>query len=116
MPKKLFPGLLPVLLLGACQSAPPAADTLFSLMPAGYTGVDFANTLSLDESFDVFRYRNYYNGGGVALGDVNNDGLTDIYLTANMLPNRLFLNQGNWQFIDATETAGVAGTKTWATG
>jgi len=85
-------------------------------MPAGYTGVDFANTLSLDESFDVFRYRNYYNGGGVALGDVNNDGLTDIYLTANMLPNRLFLNQGNWQFIDATETAGVAGTKTWATG
>ncbi|MEL6534694.1 MAG: VCBS repeat-containing protein, partial [Bacteroidota bacterium] len=116
MLKKLLPAYFFAIFLAACQSGPPEVDTLFSRMPDDYTGVVFANTLTLDESFDVFRYRNYYNGGGVALGDVNNDGLTDIYLTANMLPNRLFINRGNWQFEDVTESAGVEGTKTWSTG
>jgi hypothetical protein len=80
------------------------------------SGVDFVNKLTFDNDFNIYTYRNYYNGGGVALGDINNDGLIDIYLTANMAPNRLFLNKGNFHFEDITDKAGVAGTKAWSTG
>ncbi len=89
---------------------------LFTLLEAGQTGVDFANTLTFDEDFNIYRYRNFYNGGGVAIGDINNDGLEDIYFSANMGDNRLYLNKGNFQFEDITEKAGVAGTRAWSTG
>ncbi len=97
-------------------ATPVAANTLFSLLPSSSTGIDFTNQLAADANFDVFRYRNYYNGGGVAIGDLNNDGLDDIYLTANTEGNRLFINKGNWQFDDATRKAGVAGRQAWSTG
>lgn len=80
------------------------------------TGIRFVNELKLSEDFDVFRYRNYYNGGGVGLGDFNNDGLLDVYLTSNMGSNKLFLNRGGWKFEDISEKAGVEGTKAWSTG
>ena len=89
---------------------------LFTQLPAAETGINFTNELILSEDFDVFRYRNYYNGGGVAIGDINGDSLPDVYLTANMQPNKLFLNRGNFAFEDITETAGVAGSKIWSTG
>ncbi|GHB37943.1 hypothetical protein GCM10008106_18970 [Mongoliitalea lutea] len=96
------------------QAAPP--NTLFEKIPASISGVDFRNDLSFDDQFNIFTYRNYYNGGGVAVGDVNGDGLMDIYLTANMGPNKLYLNQGDFTFKDVTEEAGVAGTRAWSTG
>ncbi len=97
------------------EQAPPEPK-LFTQIPASASGVDFVNQLDYDKDFNIYTYRNFYNGGGVAIGDVNNDGLMDIYFTANMKSNRLYLNTGNFQFEDITETAGVAGTRAWSTG
>lgn len=109
---------LPILaIFVACQGKESKKnDTLFEKVDSSYSGVDFRNDLQFDESFNIFTYRNYYNGGGVALGDVNNDGLLDIYLTANLGQNRLYLNEGDFKFRDVTEEAGVAGTRAWSTG
>ncbi|OJV18302.1 MAG: RNA-binding protein [Dyadobacter sp. 50-39] len=91
-------------------------DTLFQEMTASETGVSFENTITNSEEFNIFNYRNFYNGGGVAIGDVNNDQLPDIYLIANQGDNKLFLNKGGFKFEDVTEKAGVAGTRSWSTG
>ncbi|WP_258105158.1 VCBS repeat-containing protein [Marinoscillum sp. MHG1-6] len=80
------------------------------------TGVDFVNQLDLQEGLDVFRYRNYYNGGGVGIGDINQDGLPDIYMVSNLSSNKLFLNLGDFTFRDITDEAGVGGNKPWSTG
>ncbi len=90
--------------------------TLFSLLSASQTGIDFVNKVENQKDFNIFKYRNFYNGGGVAIGDINNDGLADIYLTGNMEPNRLFLNKGEMTFEDISETAGIMGSKPWSTG
>ena len=76
-------------------------------MPSDETGVSFENRLTEDEHFNIIKYLYFYNGGGVAAGDVNNDGLPDLYFTANQLPDRLYLNKGNFQFEDVTLQAGV---------
>ncbi|MBS1507111.1 MAG: VCBS repeat-containing protein [Bacteroidetes bacterium] len=89
---------------------------LFTKLSAGQTNIDFVNRLQFDSYFNIYTYRNFYNGGGVALGDINNDGLIDIYFSANQLPNKLYLNKGNFTFEDITEKAGVAGNKAWSTG
>lgn len=91
-------------------------ETLFSLLSPEETGIDFVNKIVNQKNFNIFKYRNFYNGGGVAIGDINNDGLPDIYLTGNMVPNRLYLNKGNLKFEDISESAGVMGNKPWSTG
>lgn len=90
--------------------------TLFTKLPSAQTGIDFVNAIENQADFNIFRYRNFYNGGGVAVGDINNDGLPDLYFTANMKKNRLYLNKGNFEFEDITDKAGVGGNKPWATG
>ncbi len=89
---------------------------LFELLPAKETGMDFSNDLTYNNDFNVYKYRNYYNGGGVAIGDVNNDGLADVYLTANQNQNRLYLNKGNFEFEDITAKSGAGGQQSWSTG
>lgn len=102
----------------SCTSAKPDTEdgTLFRQLPPEKTHIQFENRLTSTHDFNIYRYRNFYNGGGVALGDVNNDGLTDVYLTANMESNKLYLNRGDWQFEDVTEQAGVGGRRAWSTG
>jgi hypothetical protein len=80
------------------------------------SGISFENKLTYTEAFNPYTYRNFYNGAGVAIGDINNDGLNDIYFTGNMVDNKLFLNEGNWTFTDITEKAGVACPDIWSTG
>jgi hypothetical protein len=103
-------------LSAACNPPEKRDPTLFSEIPTDQSGIMFANNLSFDKDFNIYTYRNYYNGGGVAIADINNDGLLDIYLTGNMAPNKLYLNKGDFKFEDITEKAGVAGTKAWSTG
>ncbi|MEM8969606.1 MAG: VCBS repeat-containing protein, partial [Bacteroidota bacterium] len=85
-------------------------------MSSSTSGVLFSNNIVENDTLNYFTFPYLYMGGGVSVGDINNDGLTDIYLTGNMVPNRLYLNQGNHQFTDITETAGVAGDDRWYTG
>lgn len=88
----------------------------FELKDNNLIGVNFSNNLKFNDDFNVYKYRNFYNGGGVALGDINNDDLLDIYLTSNQGENKLFLNLGDFKFKDITEFASVGGEKAWSTG
>lgn len=82
----------------------------------GTSGVNFTNTLNFTPELNPYTYRNFYNGAGVAIGDINNDGLPDIYLTGNQVGNKLFLNEGNLKFKDITTQAGVGCEGAWSTG
>jgi len=90
--------------------------TFFSNVPAGKTGINFQNRINESDTFNILDYLYYYNGGGVAIGDINNDGLPDIYFTSNKESNKLYLNKGNFVFEDITEQAGVQGRGNWKTG
>src|SRR5207302_7290281 len=102
--------------LAACTPDRREIPALFEALAPGATGVTFVNRLPEDSSFNVLTYLYFYNGGGVAVGDVNNDGLPDLYFTSNVGPNRLYINKGNYRFEDVTERAGVADSIGWKTG
>lgn len=89
---------------------------LFELMDESHTNIDFVNELHPTEDFNMYIFRNFYNGGGVAVGDVSGDGLPDIFLTGNMTSNRLYINQGNFTFEDVTEQADLNSEGYWSTG
>ncbi len=91
-------------------------NRLFSSLPASVTGINFANNVAYTEQLNVYTYRNFYNGGGVAIGDINNDGLPDIFFCGNQQSNKLYLNKGNFQFEDITEKAGLSSAGVWSTG
>ena len=103
--------LCALLLLAGCGDS----DGGFRLLDAERTGIDFTNTVTTSEAHDFTNDAFIYNGAGVAAGDVDGDGLPDLYLTGNMVSSRLYLNRGEMRFEDVTEAAGV-GTDCWATG
>lgn len=80
------------------------------------SGIAFTNTVENNKDFNIFIYRNFYNGGGVAIGDINNDSLADVFFTSNMGSNKLYLNIGNWKFEDITDNAGFKQQGKWSTG
>ena len=106
---------LPVVFLAACSLNHTPEWRLFTDV-AKESGITFRNELTISERINPYTYRNFYNGAGVAIGDVNNDGLPDIYFAGNQVGNKLYLNQGNLLFKDITETAGVACKDVWSTG
>ena len=99
-------------LLNSCSE-----DNLqFKKLSSENSNITFQNTLSYTDDYNPYTYRNFYNGGGVGLGDINNDGLLDIYFTGNLVSNKLYLNKGNLVFEDITEKAGVTCQNVWSTG
>ena len=104
--------LLCVILCTCCNNQKDT--TLFQLMD--HTGVDFNNKVEDQKLENSFLFRNFYNGGGVAIGDLNNDGLPDIFFTSNMGDNKLYLNKGNFHFEDITSHSGLAQDSMWSTG
>ncbi len=101
---------LPVLL--SCHSR----QTLFENISSSHSGISFNNTITESDSINPFSVVNIYNGGGIGIGDFNNDGLQDIYFGGNMVPGKLYLNKGNFEFEDITDKAGVAGMGRWERG
>src|SRR5512135_2261524 len=109
--------LLSPFLFFSCDNAGKHSGHLFTLLPASVTHADFVNHLDYEKQlktkFNIYTYRNFYNGGGVALGDINNDGLLDIFMASNMSTNVLYLNKGNFEFEDISEKAGIGGKGNW---
>ena len=89
---------------------------LFEEVNSSQSGITFVNILSDSEELSILDYLYFYNGGGVAAGDINNDGLEDIFFTANQGANKLYLNKGKFEFEDITLTAGIEGSSDWNTG
>jgi hypothetical protein len=108
------------LLLFSCKSrtelAVSDASKLFTFLPPEFTGVSFANNLVYTERLNPYTFHTFYNGGGVAVGDINNDGLQDLFFCSNQGSNKLYLNKGNFKFEDISERAGIFSEGLWSTG
>jgi len=110
-------GLMLLAAAASCGNGARTADQpLFELVTPEASGIAFVNALPEDTSFNILNYLYYYNGGGVAAGDVDGDGLPDLYLTSNLGPDRLYRNTGHFRFEDITERAGVQGPPGWTSG
>ncbi|MCK5467161.1 MAG: VCBS repeat-containing protein, partial [Cyclobacteriaceae bacterium] len=105
-----------ILLVSACTSPDKGTTTLLEFVNSDDTGIDFRNDIAEDLNNNVFAYTNFYNGGGVAVGDINNDGLADIYLSANNNTGKLYLNKGGFKFKDITFGSGMDTLSGWKTG
>jgi hypothetical protein len=116
--KKIALLLAFVVLFANCSNKKETAisDTVFKMLNHVETGIDFKNTLTENDSLNYFTYSYLYMGGGVSVGDINNDGLIDVFFTGNQVSNKLYLNKGNLKFEDITEKAGVSGDNKWYTG
>ena len=104
-----------ILLFFGCRENRPSG-TLFEAIPSSQSGITFNNQLTETATQSIATYEYFYNGAGVAAGDLDGDGLPDLFFTGNMISNKLYLNKGNFKFEDITETAGVAGKTSWSTG
>ena len=116
MKKLKNPVFLIFILLFSCKKESHNPNTLFQLLSEEETGINFRNDLSYTEQVNPYTFRNFYNGAGVALGDINGDGLIDILFAGNQTSNRLYLNLGNLKFKDITQSSGLESNGYWSTG
>ena len=112
--RNIFFAFLCISFLDACNRIDESK--MFSLIPSSQTGIKFKNILQETNEFNILTYGYIYNGGGVSVGDINNDGLPDLYFTGSMVGSRLYLNKGNWKFDEIAEKAGVFAEGLWNTG
>lgn len=105
-----------LLFLGVGCQKKSAGPTLFKLLDASQTGIDFKNTITESDSINILNHPYLYNGAGVGIGDFNHDGLPDVYFAGNMVANKLYINKGSLTFKDVTDAAGVAGNGDWYAG
>ena len=98
------------------EKLPLKSNVIFTALQNSKTGINFQNTLIENDSLNYFTYSYLYMGGGVSAGDINNDGLIDVFFTGNQKSNKLYLNKGNLQFEDITENADLSGDSRWYTG
>jgi len=110
----LFVGIL--FTVYACQNGKKSTNKIFKNLNFKNTGITFSNNLKETDSLNYLNFAYMYMGGGVAAGDINNDGLVDLFFVGNMVSNKLFLNKGNLKFKDISKSAGVAGDSRWYTG
>lgn len=111
-----IPCLILALIVAACKNDEPQSSKLFTSIEPTKSGISFRNQLTDTDDFNIIEYLYYYNGGGIAAGDINNDGLCDLYFSSNQGSNKLFLNKGNLQFEDITGSSRAAGVDGWKTG
>lgn len=114
--KSLLPPLYLLVMLTSLLLASCKDKTLFQQLPSSKTGITFSNIIVENDSINPIDLTNIYNGGGVGVGDFNNDGLQDLYFTGNLVPNQLYLNKGDLKFKDVTAEAGVDGQGIWSRG
>ncbi len=115
---KLVTCLFVLILFFNCEKegGTTSSKQIFETLDASISRINFSNTLTENDSLNYFTYSYLYMGGGVAVGDINNDGLKDVFFTGNQVSNKLYLNKGNLKFEDITEKAGISGDKRWYTG
>src|SRR3954466_6461629 len=99
-----------------CISSCHRGHPLFALLPSSQTGIHFNNRIVENDTINPADMINVYNGGGVAIGDFNRDGLQDVYFTGNLVPNKLYLNKGKLSFEDITDKSGTGGEGKWCKG
>lgn len=119
MQKKVSLFLILLVFIVSCQKNDQSGDstgTFFQLVSSSHSGLDFSNDIVENDTLNYYTFPYLYMGGGIAVGDVNNDGLSDVFVTGNMVPNKLYLNKGNLQFEDISEGAGISGDMRWYTG
>jgi len=115
MNRNLILGFLAIAFLPSCSTQDNTK--LFTKLSESETGIDFRNLLQEDHpEFNILHYPYFYNGGGVAIGDINNDNLPDLFFTGNMVKNRLFVNKGNFEFENITTKSHIAEKEGWCTG